>query len=124
MFPLLFQVKCYFTTYLKCYCITLDTFPFDILPYIFLLSGHHLNTKVHRKLRALNDIDCVEKCVDDTCCRSANFLKTLDFDEKEDGDNCELFHDGALPAESGSLLRNDTYDYLNLMNPARVSTRA
>ena len=63
----------------------------------------------------------VLRCVDDKCCRSTNFLKTLDLDKEKDGDNCELLHDAVVSTESGCLLENDNYDHFTLNIPARVS---
>ena len=88
---------------------------------IFPSLGRRLNATLHKKLHACHDVDCVQKCVDDICCRSVNFLKTLGFDEEKDGDNCELFHDAVLSAESYSLSQNDNYDYFTLNIPLRVS---
>ena len=50
-----------------------------------------------------------------------NFLKIPDLHGKKDGDNCELFHDAVLSAESYSLSRNGNYDYFTLNIPLRVS---
>ena len=94
-------------------------FSFKILLHIFLPLDRRLNATLHKKLHAHHDVACVEKCVDDTCCRSVNFLKTLD--GKKDEKNCELFHDVVPPAESYSLSRNDNYDYFTLNIPLRVS---
>ena len=53
-------------------------FSFKILLHILLPLDRRLNATLHKKLHAHHDVACVEKCVDDTCCRSVNFLKTLD----------------------------------------------
>ena len=68
-------------------------------------------------------VDCVLRCLDDPCCRSANYLKTLDFGKEEDDnkDNCELLHDAVVSGKDDSLLRNDDYGYLIMENPERVS---
>ena len=144
------RVKCYFITdkcylkcdfitykcYLKCYFITYNMlfiynyviynstfFLFIILLHICLPLDQRLNATLHKKLHALilNDVACVEKCVDDTCCRSVNFLKTPRLDGKKNGDNCELFHDAVLTAESYSLSQNDNYDHFTLSRPLKVS---
>ena len=142
------RVKCYFITdkcylnsdfitykcYLKCYFITYNMlfiynyviynstfFSFIILLHIFLPLDHRLNATLHKKLHALYDVACVEKCVDDTCCRSVNFLKTLGLDGKKNGDNCELFHDAVLTEERYNLSRNDNYDHFTLNSPLKVS---
>ena len=82
-----------------------------------------MNATVRIKLHASHDVDCVVRCLDDTCCRSVNYLKTLDFgtDEDENKDNCELLHDAVVSGKNDSLLRNDDYDYFILKNPERVS---
>ena len=97
--------------------------PIKILLNIFLSLGHRLNATVHKTLHAWHDVDCVVRCLDDTCCRSVNYLKTLDFDKEEDDnkDNCELLHDAAGFGKNNSLLRNGDYDYFILKNPGRVS---
>ena len=97
--------------------------PIKFLLNIFLPLGHRLNATVHKKLHAWHDVDCVVRCLDDTCCRSVNYLKTLDFDKEEDDnkDNCELLHDAAVSGKNSSLLRNNDYDYFILKNPERVS---
>ena len=95
--------------------------PFKILLYKCLHLGYRLNTNGHKKLRALDNVSCVEMCVDDKCCRSTNFLKTLDLDKEKDGDNCELLHDAVVSTESGRLVQNDNYDHFTLNIPARVS---
>ena len=121
------RVKCYFITdkcylkrdfitykcYLKCYFVTYNMlfiynyviynstfFSFIILLHIFLPLDHRLNSPLHKIIHALYDVACVEKCIDDICCRSVNFLKILDLDGEKNGDNCELFHDAVLTAES------------------------
>ena len=76
---------------------------------------------MRKTLHAPHDVACVEKCVDDTCCRSVNFLKTLGVNGRTNGDNCELFHDAVVIAENVSLSRNDNYDYFTLIRPLRVS---
>ena len=75
---------------------------------------------MHKKLYALYDVACVDKCVHDVCCRSVNFLKTLDLEGKTNGDNCELFHDTVLTAERCNLSRNDNYDHFTLNTPLKV----
>ena len=97
--------------------------PIRILLNIFPPLGHRLNATVHKKLHAWHDVDCVVRCLDDTCCRSVNYLKTLDFDKEDDDnkDNCELLHDAAGSAKNSSLLRNDDYDYFILKNHEKVS---
>ena len=142
------RVKCYFITdkcylnsdfrtykcYLKCYFITYNMlfidnyviynstfFSFIIFLQIFLPLDHRLNATLHKKLHALYNVACVEKCVDDTCCRSVNFLKTLGLDGKKNGDNCELFHDAVLTAERYILSRNESYGHYTLSSPLRVS---
>ena len=97
--------------------------PIKILLNIFLSLGHRLNATVHKTLHAWHDVDCVVRCLDDTCCGSVNYLKTLDFDKEEDDnkDNCELLHDAAGFGKNNSLLRNGDYDYFILKNPGRVS---
>ena len=94
-----------------------------ITNHFFLPLGYRLNATVHKKLHAWYDVDCVVRCLDDTCCGSVNYLKTLDFDKDEDDnkDNCELLHDAAVSGKNYSLLRNDDYDYFILKNPERVS---
>ena len=101
--------------------ITPRSFSFIILLLIFLPLDHRLNATLHKTLHALYDVACVEKCVDDKCCRSVNFLKTLDLYGKKNGDNCELFHDAALTAESYNLSQNDNYDHFTLNSPLKVS---
>ena len=59
----------------------------------------------------MDNVTCVEMCVDDKCCRSANFLKTLDVDKEKYEDNCELLHDAVVSTES----------HFTLNIPARVS---
>ena len=100
--------------------ITPRSFSFIILLLIFLPLDHRLNATLHKKLHALYDVACVEKCVDDKCCRSVNFLKTLDLDGEKNRDNCELFHDAVLTEERYNLSRNDNYDHFTLNSPLKV----
>ena len=75
-----------------------------------------------KKLHAWHEIDCVVRCVDDTCCRSVNFLKTLDLDEEENKENCELLHDAFVSGNNYNLIQtDDNYDYFILHKPARIS---
>ena len=75
-----------------------------------------------KKIHAWHDIDCVVRCVDDACCRSVNFLKTLDLDEEENKENCELLHDAVVSGNNYNLIQtDDNYDYFILHKPARVS---
>ena len=78
---------------------------------------------MHKKLHAWHEVDCVLRCLNDTCCRSANYLKTLDFGKEEDDskDNCELLHDAVVSGRNDILLQNDDYDYFIMENPERVS---
>ena len=78
---------------------------------------------MHKKFQAWHEVDCVLRCLNDTCCRSVNYLKTLDFGKEEDvnKDNCQLLHDAAVSGKDDSLLRNDDYGYLIMENPERVS---
>ena len=78
---------------------------------------------MHKKFQAWHEVDCVLRCLNDTCCRSVNYLKTLDFGKEEDvnKDNCQLLHDAAVSGKDDSLLRNDDYDYFIMENPERVS---
>ena len=81
-----------------------------------------MNTTIQKKIHAWHDIDCVVRCVDDTCCRSVNFLKTLDLDEEENKENCELLHDAVVSGNNYNLIQiDDNYDYFILHKPARVS---
>ena len=81
-----------------------------------------MNTTMQKKIHAWHDIDCVVRCVDDTCCRSVNFLKTLDLDEEENKENCELLHDAFVSGNNYNLIQtDDNYDYFILHKPARVS---
>ena len=97
--------------------------PSKVLLNIFLPLDHRLNATVHKKLHAWHDVDCVVRCLDDTCCRSVNYLKTLDFDKDEDDnkDNCELLHDAVVSGKKDSLPRNHDYDYFIMENHNRVS---
>ena len=79
---------------------------------------------MHKKLRAWHDVDCVVRCVDDKCCRSVNFLKTLDLDldENENKDNCELLHGAVVAGKNERFLKTDVnYEYFILHNPFKVS---
>ena len=96
-------------------------FSFIILLHIFLPLDYRLNSTLHKIIHAWYDVACVEKCIDDICCRSVNFLKTLDLDGEKKGDNCELFHDAVLTAESYGLSRNYNYDHFTLISLLRVS---
>ena len=90
--------------------------------HLSTLLGHRLNTTVLKKIRAWHDIDCVVRCVDDTCCRSVNFLRTLDLDEEENKENCEMLHDAVVSWNNYNLIQaDDNYDYFILHKPARVS---
>ena len=82
-----------------------------------------MNATLHKKLQAWHEVDCVLRCLNDTCCRSVNYLKTLDFgtDEDDNKDNCELFHDAVVSGRNDILLQNDDYDYFIMENPERVS---
>ena len=99
------------------------TLPYKVLLNIFLPLDHRLNATVHKKLQTWHEVDCVLRCLNDTCCRSVNYLKTLDFvrDEDHNKDNCELLHDAVVSGKKDSLLRNDDYDYFIMENPERVS---
>ena len=81
-----------------------------------------MNTTVHKKLRVGHEIECIVMCVNDTCCRSLNFLKTLRLDENENKDNCELLHDAVVTGKKQNLLSIDVnYDYFIMNKPERVS---
>ena len=97
--------------------------PSKVLLNIFLPLDHRLNAAVRNKLHAWDEVDCVLRCLDDTCCRSVNYLKTLDFgkEENDNKDNCELLHDAVVSEKNDSLLRNHDYDYFIMENPERVS---
>ena len=99
------------------------TLPSKVILNVFLPLDHRLNATVHKKLQAWHEVDCVLRCLNDTCCRSVNYLKTLDFGKEEDDnkDNCELLHDAAGFGKNNSLLRNGDYDYFILKNPESVS---
>ena len=99
--------------------------PYKVLLNIFLPFDHRLNATVHKIHQAWYEVDCVLRCLNDTCCRSVNYLKTFDFDKDEDDnkDNCELLHDAVVSGKKDSLLRNDDYDYFIMENPERASKR-
>ena len=99
------------------------TLPSKVILNVFLPLDHRLNATVHKKLQAWHEVDCVLRCLNDTCCRSVNYLKTLDFGKEEDDnkDNSELLHDTVVSGKNNSLLRNDDYDYFIMEKPERVS---
>ena len=99
------------------------TLPSKVILNVFLPLDHRLNATVHKKLQAWHEVDCVLRCLNDTCCRSVNYLKTLDFGKEEDDnkDNCELLHHTVVSGKNNSLLRNDDYDYFIMEKPERVS---
>ena len=80
-------------------------------------SGQRLNSTVHRVLNALSEFDCGAHCYHNACCRSANFRKIPSVDG---GENCELLH-AVEWEELGNLQENETYDYLMMLQPQRVS---
>ena len=77
-----------------------------------------MNTTVHKHLNALSEFDCGVHCYHDSCCRSANFKK---LPCEDGGENCELLH-AVEWEEPGKLQKNETYDYLIMVQPQKVSS--
>ena len=60
-------------------------------------------------------MDCIIECVNEPCCRSINYRKTLR-NEK----NCEMLHNIVYNTSEALLERNSSYDHVYLTNPHKV----
>ncbi len=62
-------------------------------------------------------IDCVMECAAEPCCRSINYKKENVLHKES---NCELLHNVIYDESEEVLKKNNSYDYVYLVNPQKV----
>ena len=82
-------------------------------------TGYRLAAEIIKSVNAQSGLDCILHCmIQAESCRSVNFRKTTIYRGAE---NCELLETVDSDEPAGSLVKNESYDYLILLRPERVS---
>jgi hypothetical protein len=90
----------------------------DATILFFVLSiGFRLNATVFLAKVVSERIDCVMECATEPCCRSINYKKTLTL---QDESNCEMLHHVIFNTSEKLLEKDDSADYIYLVNPQKV----
>ena len=78
-----------------------------------------MEAEVIKSVNAQSGLDCILQCmIQAESCRSVNFRKTISCRGAENCDLLEIVHSDEL---AGRLVKNESYDYLILLRPERVS---
>ena len=72
-----------------------------------------------KSVNSQSGFDCILQCMTQAeSCRSVNYRKTASCHRNE---NCELLETVDSDEPAGRLVKNESYDYLILLRPERVS---